>query len=55
MTVKELKEIVKDLPDDMEVVCLVGEFDISKDTWLIKNYLVINAPKAYEGLYLYHE
>ena len=55
MTVKELKAIMASLPDDMEVVCLVGEFDIRGCVWPIDDYLVIDAPKAHEGLYLYHE
>ena len=55
MTVKELKEIMKSLPDKMEVVCLAGEFDIKTCLWPIDDYFVIDTPKAHEGLYLHHE
>lgn len=55
MTIKELKELINDLPDEMTVVCVACEFDIENNAWPISDYLIVSAPKAHEGLYLYHE
>lgn len=54
MTVKELKAIMESLPDEMEVVCLVGDYDVKNSVWPIEDYLIIDKPEHHNGLYLHH-
>lgn len=53
MTVKKLREIIRDLPDDIEVSCLVSSYGVIENVWSIDNHYVAHGDCA--GLYLLHE
>lgn len=54
MTVKELKEVISDLPDSMVVTVLGGTMDIDEG-WDIDDYILITKPGHHTGIYLHHQ
>lgn len=46
MTVKELKELIKDCPDDLPILCDMGEYGYDEPCFRVENNV-----KVYESIY----